>query len=491
VPGFHELPVPEELQEEQFSISQQSGLLGLLGEYRARCAVSKVFALRDACLVKLRLMLQTASRELPPLFECIPPLAALLNQTLDDKIHQVIARSVSLLEDLLRLAASSRLASAATASHLDPLLTKLIHKLEDGNARTRDVALRGVDAFITSPYFGPRVVTSHALRPLDRQQLKGHAWRPLVARMRLLRDIVANFGINNEETGATTETVMRFPKEHGCFSHSNGDVRDAAKELTTAVESVVGVHALEPFMRELRPRQLEEYHAAFETAAKVDKFKGLGSRKINKPSVRSFLPSFLPPFTSPFLYSSPVPDMSLTTLLLLLLLFNQPTNPPTLQVLTPRTHTKKAGVASGGQVQTSAVRSLEREGVTDQGGDEYCQCMFCGASDPGWNEDALDLHYWKDCTFLTPCPACAQVVEIAGLADHLLDECEHRGLYINCEVTGLAVREDDYADFQRSEQYRAAPEEHFYCPLCYQACPDNDAAWKRHISMQCAQNTRI
>ena len=62
--------------------------------------------------------------------------------------------------------------------------------------------------------------------------------------------------------------------------------------------------------------------------------------------------------------------------------------------------------------------------------------MFCKISNPEWNEDSLDLHYWKDCPMLSPCPACAQVVEIAGLTDHLLDECEHRGEFSQEDVTG-------------------------------------------------------
>ena len=65
--------------------------------------------------------------------------------------------------------------------------------------------------------------------------------------------------------------------------------------------------------------------------------------------------------------------------------------------------------------------------------------MFCGVNDPSWNEDALDLHYWKDCPLLAPCLACAQVVEVAGMADHLLEECEHKGQYKSCNITGLAV----------------------------------------------------
>lgn len=33
---------------------------------------------------------------------------------------------------------------------------------------------------------------------------------------------------------------------------------------------------------------------------------------------------------------------------------------------------------------------------------DFTTCMFCGASDNKWNEDALDLHYWKVISHLFP-----------------------------------------------------------------------------------------
>ena len=283
-------------------------------------------------------------------------------------------------------------------SVLDPVLTRLVQKLEDGNARGREVAMRGVDAFITSPYFGPRVVTSHALRPLEGVQLKGHAWRPLVARLRLLRDIVANYGINNDETGATTESVMGFPKRYGCFSHSNGDVRDASRELTTAVESVVGVHALEPFLRDLRPRQLEEYRTAFEKAAAEDKFKEWHARSTSCRCSRH----------------APV---------------------------------TKVSVASGGQVQTSAVRSMERDGAEVE--DVGQQCMFCAASDPEWNEDSSTC-------IIGRIARSSRLVQLAPKSWKSLAwpttswMSASTGTCTSTAKSPAAIRSDDYAEFQKA-----------------------------------------
>lgn len=47
----------------------------------------------------------------------------------------------------------------------------------------------------------------------------------------------------------------------------------------------------------------------------------------------------------------------------------------------------------------------------------------------------------QDCALLAPCPACAQVVEVAGMPEHLLDECDQKANYVSCDVTG----EDDHS----------------------------------------------
>ena len=51
-------------------------------------------------------------------------------------------------------------------------------------------------------------------------------------------------------------------------------------------------------------------------------------------------------------------------------------------------------------------------GGADHGGNGEHTCGFCGESDPNWNEEAIDMHYWKDCQMLTTCWECEQVIEI-------------------------------------------------------------------------------
>ena len=53
------------------------------------------------------------------------------------------------------------------------------------------------------------------------------------------------------------------------------------------------------------------------------------------------------------------------------------------------------------------------------------RCQFCGLSDASFALDgqALDLHYLKNCSALAECRQCGQIVEKAGLYEHLENEC--------------------------------------------------------------------
>ena len=116
--------------------------------------------------------------------------------------------------------------------------------------------------------------------------------------------------------------------------------------------------------------------------------------------------------------------------------------------------------------------------------------MFCGARNPTWIENDLDVHYWKDCPLLISCPSCAQIVEIAGLPEHCLDECDARGSYVACDVTGLAIRKDELASWRAGPHCAPAPLNCMYCPLCLSPVEDSDEAWLRHLTSSCPRNPR-
>jgi centrosomal protein CEP104 len=324
---------------------------------------------------------------------------------------------------------------------LDPTVSCLFEKLADGNARIREGARKGIDALVASQNIGPAVVGAHALRAMPKQ---AGAWRPLTSRLQLLNDLVLTYGLGGH-TGLIMETIMNFIKSSQAFAHSNAEVRDAAKFLTVAIQKVTGTPPLAPYLKDLRKKQMDEYLAAFEggvvptgaaagaavaTAATAaggqakqtnPAGKGGGGKAASKAEEKE----------------SPQKKQNGQAA-------NQSKNQGQGQGEAKKGGGKGGATESGGGAAAGGGNSLAG---TDHYADEkfeeeavdFTTCMFCSEANRDWNEDALDLHYWKDCALLSPCPACAQVVEIAGLPEHLLDECEQKASYVPCEVTGTST----------------------------------------------------
>ncbi len=287
---------------------------------------------------------------------------------------------------------SAKLPRSQVTPAFDHVLTQLIEKLADGNARIRDSGRKGVDLLAASAQVGPGAVASHLVRPLPAKQKTN--WRPIASRLDVLAALVTEYGLNNQ-SGLHMDSILSFPKTTQAFAHSHGEVRDGAKKLVVAIHKEVGTGPLEPTLALLRKKQREEYEAAF--AAPASEGQGAKKDSGSTPAKRT--------------------DMS----------HQHATHNP------------------GGKVPTSQARVEEQSkgynqhnDAGDQGEEkaDFTSCMFCGVKNKKWTENDLDLHYWKDCPLLISCPSCAQIVEIAGLPEHLLDECEAKDDYVPCDVTG-------------------------------------------------------
>lgn len=271
------------------------------------------------------------------------------------------------------------------------------------NPAHREGARKGVEVLAASPNIGPAVLGAHAQRQLPSKQRTG--WRPIVSRLELMSNLVSQYGVGGT-TGISADGFMTFAKSNGCFAHSSAEVRDAAKDLAVALHKLVGTQVLEPYLRTLRPKQLEEYEAAFGGKTGIVLVDETGGGKSKKASVKE---------------SGGAAKSA--------------------GALSPRE--EKASKPTPAPIQkTNTMKSSPKKSKSSAEGDtDFTTCMFCGASDPVWTEDSLDLHYWKDCPLLAPCTACAQVVEVAGMPEHLLEECEHKADFRSDEVTGKSENE--------------------------------------------------
>jgi len=353
------------------------------------------------------------SRDAHSLTAALPALVGIIKVGVEDKIQQVLFGAVSLMDELFLRLKSAKIPRATTQPLFDPVITQLIEKLADGNGRLREGGKKGLEFIAASPHVGAAAVCSHAVRALPPKQKT--AWRPIAARLELLTNLVVGYGIGGS-SGMSVEAVLGFPKAHAAYAHSTAEVRDEARKLVVVIQKILGTPAVQSTLALLRPKQLEEYQAEFlqedgrPIAAAV-----LGSKKSGPGAGGGGA---------------------------------QPSSPARTDK-----HLQHATHAKGGKVPTSAAKSANRHddvrtshnanngaaskaGPDDEETPDYTSCMFCGVHDKGWTENDLDVHYWKDCPLLISCPSCAQIVEIAGLPEHLLDECDEKDTYVPCDKTG-------------------------------------------------------
>ncbi|XP_061625283.1 centrosomal protein of 104 kDa isoform X1 [Phyllopteryx taeniolatus] len=121
-------------------------------------------------------------------------------------------------------------------------------------------------------------------------------------------------------------------------------------------------------------------------------------------------------------------------------------------------------------------------------------CIFCGKTDDSFTDDGLDLHYWKHCPMLRRCDECRQVVEIAGFTEHLLNECESRAKFSQCQRCSEAVATEELTRHVQGTTCKPpiSGKHSSHCPLCHTNFLPGEEAWKAHLTGRegCKQNSR-
>merc|ERR1712154_450205 len=105
-------------------------------------------------------------------------------------------------------------------------------------------------------------------------------------------------------------------------------------------------------------------------------------------------------------------------------------------------------------------------------------CNFCGLRDISFveNEENLDLHYWQSCPMLTSCKLCEQVIEIATLHEHILNECESGIKHKLCTKCNVPYPIND-----ENEHVCSNTNPGIKCPLCLNNISSKPDAWKLHL----------
>ncbi|CAH1776232.1 unnamed protein product [Owenia fusiformis] len=119
-------------------------------------------------------------------------------------------------------------------------------------------------------------------------------------------------------------------------------------------------------------------------------------------------------------------------------------------------------------------------------------CVFCGEKNEAFSDKGLDVHYWKVCPMLKRCANCKQVVEIAGLSDHYLSECEAKDNYGKCPRCSEAFPTAEVDAHIKAKSCPPSENGKNHCPLCHLNFPPGEESWKSHLMSKdgCKQNPR-
>ncbi|GFG38230.1 hypothetical protein Cfor_12223 [Coptotermes formosanus] len=154
-----------------------------------------------------------------------------------------------------------------------------------------------------------------------------------------------------------------------------------------------------------------------------------------------------------------------------------------------------SGGGSGGQGSSSSSTSVitSPSDTSQQDATDDKMCIFCLSRYDSLSEEGLNIHYWRSCPMLMRCMHCKQVVEIASLSQHLLEECEMQQSYRKCERCTEAVLCELFDQHMADTSCNPAEPESAanHCPLCHCNIPPYEDGWRQHlIGLPCPSHPR-
>jgi hypothetical protein len=122
-------------------------------------------------------------------------------------------------------------------------------------------------------------------------------------------------------------------------------------------------------------------------------------------------------------------------------------------------------------------------------------CQFCNYYDPNITQEQMEFHQFKDCPMLIACFKCKQIVEISGLNEHFLNECDFKNEFKLCAKCREPVLNEDYENHISSNKCNKYQDDKLYirCPLCHNDFqPVGKVGWEVHLLQQiCPNNPRM
>ncbi|XP_065358170.1 centrosomal protein of 104 kDa isoform X2 [Calliphora vicina] len=457
--------------------------------------------------------------------------AFLLHRAVRDAVYSVFNQATETVRVLFLEYVPGRVSQSEVARCVDRLLPELLAKSGDPSARIHTLAQHTILSIASCP----EVQEQHLVAPaLSRTVSSGTHPRLALSRMQMLEQLVLSQGISTDKHSGLT---CRALSECGCsgIHHPAEPVRKVAERILLLVYKVNPrlVRKQLPPDDDITRRNLL-YRQLFTEFDKLDLERKAEMLEANKyaaghsssdpqspPSNRSAVDHLQlggggasgssDSRASPYSFGCKSPDSQ-----------SSPMRRSETRILKSKSgHTlAQAGnpgtsngyLSSGKDIakcngkqqyneqlkrsMISASSSRKNSNSNSESFEEAAdviRCPFCDWSSQSGDQAQLDRHYWKSCPFLTKCPQCSQVLEVAALNYHLTKECEAKDNYIMCERCTESVHKQLYDLHQMEDYCRELKTGAARCPLCHDDVHlPLDGGWKLHLlsASGCPGNSR-
>lgn len=438
---------PEPLKEND--LRTVGFVIEVFGEDLVQHAYSKQWKYRQEAMENVE---KEMSSDTPQLISDKDPKAVvkatvfLVQKGIKDQVFSVFSESLEVLRSLVKTYIPRHKLAKSEISHVAEKTTPpLLTKSGEMAARSRDVATAMImELAVHKDIKLLGVLPDHATRPFKaKHQVSPRMYK---SRIEIIEKLLGVLELDSDKPGSlSTGNIMRVVLP--ALEHTSGDVRDPACRLV-----------------------LELY------------------KKV-KDTVRDYLPPDEPATRKNPLYRNLFDG------------FDRIDGKPTeaerkAQAKTAAANSEKAKQAeiAALQAQLQALRDMAGESnkaenskpTKEEQIDVDRMCIFCGEQNESFTEEMLDVHYWKSCPMLKRCDHCAQVIEISGVSEHLLTECESKGKFSQCPRCKEAVLKVDLEEHVAKKS--CSPSKGPRCILCNKTLGKGDEAWSKHLKEECAPN---
>ncbi|XP_078616850.1 centrosomal protein of 104 kDa-like isoform X8 [Branchiostoma floridae x Branchiostoma japonicum] len=503
-------PMSEKNQREASAVIDVYGLPLVAGAY------SKNWAHREDALLKVYKEMSEMGPDTPR-DQCKSKLRAaifLVQRSIKDKVFAVFSASLKLLKMILEdYIPQHKLGKADVTYCVEKTMPNLLAKTGDSAARQRVAALNYIQDMAQFKDVKPtHLVPHHATQPF---KLTIPA-RLALSRVELVERLLKDLGLE-KNSGLTVDNVMKFAVP--ALDHTAGEVRDAAVRVILDLYKAVGTPVrdyLPPDDQATRKKPL--YKNIFDSFDRIDGKPTEAELKAQKQAAEKKKQEEIEQLQAQIAQLKDLQanigkndDKRLLEEARSILedeeagpskdegKEDQKSKPPTTHSKhrpPPREKSTLNAPSEAGDDVSSLMEKMASIASSRRGSylEEDSMCIFCGERNEAFTEEGLDLHYWKSCPMLRRCQHCKQVVEIAGLTEHLLTECDQSDNFQQCPRCTEAIPKDDYDEHNRLKQCVVAKPEKVanHCPLCHQNIPPGEEGWKTHLMGKdgCKNNPR-